>query len=498
MGFAGPGIPFHSKRKDSRMKLSRRSALLMSCAAIPLSIALTMPAQGWADPPPTGTTTPSVTTTVLPVPDDAPSPEEQAPDPTAPTRPSEPAEPPTGEPGTSAPPETEVPSTTPPSEPSDSQKPSESAVPAPERRLAPQALAAGCQTYPPTTFQVCGRIRDKYNQTGGPAGFLLFPKSNELTNPGNTGKRSEFVGGNIYWSAATDAHPVAHEFLTKWGEKGYETGFLKYPTTDEIVLADGINRRQEYQGGSIYWAAGIGAHSIQGTIRDKWLASGGPGGQLGFPTTDEMITPDGAGRYNIFQKGAIYWHPTTGAHFITQPMFAYWAMEGYETSSYGYPVTDTYIKNGLPTQGFQHGVVDITESYTPATNSGCSNDASAPPAELNVGADISFNTCFGTFDAQRRPELPDHLFWSIRLSAAQQLSGIDGPNTEMQCRARLNKDGAVQSYADAHQIPLNYTWHSRVPGNEVGPEYLLGTWCSFVNKNNGYSVLKHFFSYKFE
>lgn len=36
MGFAGPGIPFHSKRKDSRMKLPRRSALLMSCAAIRL------------------------------------------------------------------------------------------------------------------------------------------------------------------------------------------------------------------------------------------------------------------------------------------------------------------------------------------------------------------------------------------------------------------------------------------------------------------------------
>ncbi|OUC77232.1 LGFP repeat-containing protein [Gordonia lacunae] len=61
------------------------------------------------------------------------------------------------------------------------------------------AVAAGCQIYPPTTFQVCGAIRDKYNQMGGPTSFLLLPKSNELTNPGNTGKRSEFIGGNIYW-----------------------------------------------------------------------------------------------------------------------------------------------------------------------------------------------------------------------------------------------------------------------------------------------------------
>lgn len=84
---------------------------------------------------------------------------------------------------------------------------------------AQSVLKAGCQTYPPTSFQVCGRIRDKYNQTGGPAGFLLFPKSNELTNPGATGKRSEFIGGNIYWSANTDAHPVAHEFLSKWAKR---------------------------------------------------------------------------------------------------------------------------------------------------------------------------------------------------------------------------------------------------------------------------------------
>ena len=211
---------------------------------------------------------------------------------------------------------------------------------APGKRLAPAAVAAGCQTYPPTSFQVCGRIRDKYNQTGGPTGFLLFPKSNELTNPGNTGKRSEFLGGNIYWSAATDAHPVAHEFLTKWGEKGYESGYMKYPTTDEIVLADGVNRRQEYQGGQIYWAAGIGAHTIQGAILDKWKAMGAEGSYLGFPTSDEKVAPDGKGRYNTFQHGSMYWSPTTGAHAVSGEIMQKWADAGYEAGQYGYPTND--------------------------------------------------------------------------------------------------------------------------------------------------------------
>lgn len=223
------------------------------------------------------------------------------------------------------------------------------------------ALLAGCQTYPPTTFQVCGRIRDKYNQTGGPAGFLLFPKTNELTNPGNTGKRTEFLGGNIYWSAATDAHPVAHEFLTKWGEKGYESGYLKYPTTDEIILSDGINRRQEYQGGSIYWAAGIGAHTIQGAIRDKWRAMGAGTSALGFPTSDEKVAPDGVGRYNTFQYGSIYWTPTTGAHWLTDEMTGVWGEEGYEAGALGYPTSDPTFDQAArtQTQSYQGGGLTI-------------------------------------------------------------------------------------------------------------------------------------------
>ena len=253
----------------------------------------------------------------------------------------------------------EVPSTS--VAPTTSEAPTTSTPPpaAPGRRLAPAAALAGCQTYPPTSFQVCGRIKDKYNQTGGPAGFLLFPKSNELTNPGNTGKRTEFIGGNIYWSAATDAHPVAHEFLTKWGEKGYEGGYLKYPTTDEIVLPDGINRRQEYQGGSIYWAAGIGAHTIQGAIKDKWTALGAQGGALGFPTSDEIVAPDGRGRFNNFQNGAIYWSPSTGAYSVGKSVLKAWGEAGFERGRFGYPIAEqTSPDNGATVQQrFQNGTI---------------------------------------------------------------------------------------------------------------------------------------------
>lgn len=272
------------------MRIKRKAMMLLAASSMLMSVALSAPT-ALAEPPGDGADTPAVSQTVTPSGPEQPG---ETPPATGSEEPSTTT--PSGEdqPATSTP--GEVPSTNTPSSeaPSASKAPgSSTSVPptvAPGRRQAPAALTVGCQTYPPTSFEVCGRIKDKYNQTGGPTGFLLFPKSNELTNPGNTGKRTEFLGGNIYWSAATDAHPVAHEFLTKWGEKGYETGYLKYPTTDEIVLAQQGGRRQEYTGGSIYWAPLTGAHTIQGAIKDKWATLGAQAGYLGFPDSDEKTT----------------------------------------------------------------------------------------------------------------------------------------------------------------------------------------------------------------
>lgn len=187
-----------------------------------------------------------------------------------------------------------------------------------EARLTMARVAAGCQVYWPAPYEVCGLIKDKYNSLGGPNSFLKFPISNELTNPGNTGKRSEFMVGPIYWSAATGAHPVVNSFMTKWGSKGWEGGFLRYPTTDEIVLADGIGRRQEFQGGSVYWhpVFAVNAAVVGGAIRDRWRATGSEQGKFGYPVSDEIAPPAAltqAGTLlNFFQAGAIVWDPQRG------------------------------------------------------------------------------------------------------------------------------------------------------------------------------------------
>lgn len=316
--------------------------------------------------------------------------------------------------------------------------------------LTVQTLAAaGCQTYPPTSFQVCGAIRDKYNQMGGPTSFLLLPKSNELTNPGNTGKRSEFIGGNIYWSAATGAHPVAHEFLFKWGDYGYETGFLKYPKTDEIVLSDGVSRRQEFQGGHIYWSASTGAHSIQGLIYDKWKAFGAEQGVLRFPTSDEIVAPDHAGRFTTFQNGAIYWHPNTGAHPVYGPIHVFWALSGNETGVYGYPTGDPIYTGTNISQEFQHGTLRLWDGNLEGIRHQVDADEEITYADTNIHPEYNVD-----WDSSNYGITPDP----------------DGTKSEN------NRDGAslVAGYFEDTDKPTAHTLWSRLYSN-MGLSYGLPT-----------------------
>ncbi|WP_222430113.1 LGFP repeat-containing protein [Rhodococcus rhodochrous] len=86
-------------------------------------------------------------------------------------------------------------------------------------------------------YWVLGLIEAKYLQKGGLGGPLGCPTTNELNNPGMTGKRSEFgPRGIIYWKTyASRAHPVWGVILISWGETGWESGIYRYPVGDEFL-----------------------------------------------------------------------------------------------------------------------------------------------------------------------------------------------------------------------------------------------------------------------
>lgn len=214
----------------------------------------------------------------------------------------------------------------------------------------------GCQVYWPAPYEVCGAIRDKYNELGGPGSFLSFPNSNELTNPDGVGKRTEFVNGPIYWSPQGGAHPVVNHFFAAWARNGWEAGPIGYPTSDEIVNPDGIGRRQHFASGDIYWKLNE-AYAVRGAIRDKWAEAGWEAGYLGYPTSDEFATPDGVGSGARFEHGMIYWTGGYGAHPISGGLLTKWELSGYEKGPYGYPVADQRPRGSSWDQDFQFGTM---------------------------------------------------------------------------------------------------------------------------------------------
>jgi len=204
---------------------------------------------------------------------------------------------------------------------------------------------------------VHGAILDHYLTIGGPSSALGLPTTDESPSADGTGRYDNFSGGALYWSPTVGAHEVHGAIDPKWGVLGWEMGPQGYPLTDEQPTADGIGRYNDFQNGSIYWTPTTGAQSIQGAIKAKWAQDQWETGFLGYPLTDERTTPDGIGRYNDLQGGSLYWTPATGAHSVQGVIRDSWVAQGWERGPLGYPTSDEYTVPGGRQSDFQGGTL---------------------------------------------------------------------------------------------------------------------------------------------
>jgi SpoIID/LytB domain protein len=92
---------------------------------------------------------------------------------------------------------------------------------------------------------------------------------------------------------------VAGEIRQKYDAIGCRPGL---PTSRRQGVAGG--QRQRFEQATIFYRAGLGAHSIGGPVLEAYLGEGGPGGGLGFPTTDVRTLADGS-RRALFEHGVI-------------------------------------------------------------------------------------------------------------------------------------------------------------------------------------------------
>jgi len=151
--------------------------------------------------------------------------------------------------------------------------------------------------------------------------------------------------GAVYYlppHGASDPGPIAvyGDIYTKYVNMGSERGPLGYPKRDTCKTPDKIGSYTHFENGSIYWSPQTGAHEMHGDILKKYAKLGWETGELGYPMTDELIAPDGEGRYNHFQGGAIYWTLKKGAFVVPARILAVWKQKSYEKGSLGYPLED--------------------------------------------------------------------------------------------------------------------------------------------------------------
>jgi uncharacterized protein with LGFP repeats len=227
-----------------------------------------------------------------------------------------------------------------------------------QSRVSSLSLAPQLHIVLPGFTSAQTEIQQKYSDLGGEGGFLGKPTMGLGTCPDGIGYFVHYQGGSIYWTPSTGAHEIHGAIREKWKSIGWEQSALGYPVTDESVTPDRIGRYNHFQHGSIYWTPSTDAHEIHGAIREKWKSMGWELSQLGYPVTDESLTPDGVGRYNHFQNGSIYWTPSTNAHEIHGAIKAKWASMGWETSYLGYPLSD--VDNN--TSQFQRGSIQVTSN----------------------------------------------------------------------------------------------------------------------------------------
>ncbi|MER6843810.1 LGFP repeat-containing protein [Streptomyces platensis] len=169
--------------------------------------------------------------------------------------------------------------------------------------------------------QVGGDILAKYHQIGGQGSPLGCPTSDELTTPNGRGKFNTFVGGAIYWTPETGAHPTWGAIRDKWGALGWEEGKLGFPVNDELTNPDGNGKRQQFEGGTVYWHPTLssGAHPVWGKIGEQWGEFGREGGPFGYPTSDEVWNDSYNGYIQRFAKNdtMLFWSKGMGKNHGT-------------------------------------------------------------------------------------------------------------------------------------------------------------------------------------
>lgn len=171
----------------------------------------------------------------------------------------------------------------------------------------------------------------------GPLGAKLPPpKHTPYDVPG--GRAQDFANGSIFWSDATGAWDVRGAVRDRYLAAGGPGGTLAYPTAAAEPAGVPDAEVQAFTGGRIYVSPATGAHALQGAVLTTYLDAGGPTSPLQLPTEDEKAVTGGTS--TVFQGGHIYRSASAGARIVRGPILDTYLALGASAGVLGMPTID--------------------------------------------------------------------------------------------------------------------------------------------------------------
>jgi hypothetical protein len=209
---------------------------------------------------------------------------------------------------------------------------------------------------PPPPPPVRGDILARYAALGGGGGYLGAPLNSE-SPAARGGRYNSFQRGVIYWTPATGAWDVHGDIGTNWLARGAENSVQGYPVSGELRTPSRVGAFSVFQNGAVYWSPGTGAHEVHGLLQAGWAARGWEGGKAGFPITDELPMTGRVGALQGFEGGVLAWSPATSAHLVSGAIAGKWFELGADHSALGLPVSDEVAVKGGRKSTFEHGSI---------------------------------------------------------------------------------------------------------------------------------------------
>ncbi|GIM95899.1 phospholipase A2 [Paractinoplanes toevensis] len=148
---------------------------------------------------------------------------------------------------------------------------------------------------------------------------------------------ARYYGNGDSGCTTYSGRPVCRDIRARFLTTGGPGGPLGQPTSDEFGVIDG-GLGQHFERGSIYWSARTGAWDVRGVIRDKYFALGAERGVLGMPTSGEFFANDRFG--SRFANGSIYFSSATYVHEVHGDIHRVYAENNYAEGRLGLPLTD--------------------------------------------------------------------------------------------------------------------------------------------------------------